>query len=149
MIGNMQIPTALTPRFVVGMILSLFLNIVLVAAVIWKNVSDPRGELFNKHEWSIVQTLKLHPRDATSSGPVITLPRVHGDPDYDAIGIRRKDQQGWVWILSNSAGVPRLKLGPHYQLQQICGSDYERIKLDVRLNSDVDTMLKALAVPDC
>ena len=127
----------------------VLLSVGLAAAHVWRNISTPEGELFNKGEWSIVQTLQNGPNGVATSESVVTIKNVFGNPDYDAIGIPRLDGRGSVWILSNAAGIPRIKGTSSNALRHICRSEYEQIKSTVRLNSDVDTMLLALTTPDC
>lgn len=124
-----------------------FLCFALALTHVWRNVADPRGELFNKNEWSLVQAAHLRGLHRTSS--VAIIPNVLGNPDHDAIVLPRADGQGSVVVLSNANGVPRIKAFLDGPLQHICPADYERIRSTVRLNDDVDALLLALTKKDC
>lgn len=125
-----------------------FLCFVLVLLHLWRSALDPHGELFNKHEWSLVQGLESEWRDRTAA-VVAAIPNARQSPDYDAIVLPRQDGQGSVVLLSNAVGVPRIKGFLDGPLRHICPGDYERIKASVRLNKDVDFLLRALTKPDC
>lgn len=108
---------------------------------------NPRGELFNKHEWSLVQGLESDWRDSPAA--IVTIPNVFGSPDYDAIVLPKLDGQGSVVILSNAVGVPRIKAFLDDPLRHFCPVEYERIASSIRLNEEVGTLLRALTKQDC
>lgn len=130
---------------VAGILMSLLLG----AAHIWRNVSDPAGELFNKREWSIVQALQQRSDAYPFTDTVITVPGAMESPEYDAIALPRSDKSGVVWILANAQGIPRVKLVSDAALRQICEEELDRIRAELRLNADVETLLQSLTRPDC
>jgi hypothetical protein len=80
---------------------------------------------------------------------VRTIPRVFESRDYDAIVLPNLDGQGATVMLSNAVGIPRIKMLSHKPLRRICPDEYEHIKRSVRLNAEVDALLKALTTPNC
>ena len=123
--------------------------LVLGVAHVWRGLSHPASETFNKGEWSIVQTLESHSEATRIPDAVVTMPNVLGSPDHDAIALPRLDGQGVVWVLSNAQGIPRLKRLPAAALRHICEEEFRRIKAEVRLNSDVEAPLQSLTDPGC
>lgn len=123
--------------------------VALGAAHIWRNVSDPTGELYNYHEWSLVQAMQQQAQGEPFSDSVRTFPMVLKYEDYDAIALPRLDKKGSVWILSNASGIPRIKRGPSDVPRSICQSELEHVRSTVRLNADVKTFLEALTRVDC
>ena len=123
--------------------------LVLGVAHVWRDLSHPASEPFNKGEWSIVQSLQVRSKGTRFPDAVVTMPNVFGSPDHDAIALPRLDGQGVVWALSNAQGIPRLKLLPAAALRHICEEEFRRIKAAVRLNTDVEALLRSLTDPDC
>ena len=122
---------------------------VLAAAYLWRGYSHPAGELFNKNEWSVVQGLQLRSKEMEFRDEIRISPNVSNSGKYDAIGLPRLDGQGWVWVISNAAGIPQIKLVSHEIPRTICQDEFERIEASVRLNADVTSLLRALTRPDC
>jgi hypothetical protein len=123
------------------------LCLALILAHLWRGISERESELFNKHEWSVVQTMQLQGLAAVSQ--VTVMRNVLGNADYDAIALPRLDGQGAVLMLSNAQGIPRIKILSPAALRRICPADYERIKASVRLNDEISFLLQALTTPDC
>ena len=132
--------------FLVGALLA-FLCFALALGHLWRGISAPDSELFNYHEWSLVQGLEREWRD--SPAMIVTIPNARNSPDYDAIVLPRLDGQGSVVILSNADGIPRIKALFSGPLRHICPADYDDIKATVRLNAEVEVLLQALTKPDC
>jgi hypothetical protein len=124
-----------------------FLCFALVLSHLWRSAMDRDGELFNKHEWSIVQALEIRWRGGPAT--IATIPNALDSPDYDAIVLPQLDGQGSVVILSNAVGKPRIKAFLRGPLSRICPADYAQIKASVRLNAEVEALLQALTTPDC
>src|SRR3546814_1308168 len=78
---------------------------VLAAAYLWRGYSHPAGEPFNKNEWSVVQGLQLRSKEMEFRDEIRISPNVSNSGKYDAIGLPRLDGQGWVWVISNAAGI--------------------------------------------
>ena len=127
----------------------VLLCIALGVAHLWRNLSDPAGELFNKSEWSIVQNLQQEADDRNFDNEVKALKEVSDSPGYDAVGLPRMDRQGWIWILSNAAGIPRIKAVSIETPREICQEEFDRILTTVRLNADVEFFLRAMTKPTC
>jgi hypothetical protein len=89
---------------VAGMIV---LGVFAIPFTIWRY---PDGELAQKEQWSLLQSLEMkHREDANASG-VRILPRALKS-SYTAIGLPRADQpQGYVWVIANPTGQPKVKV---------------------------------------
>ncbi|HMA16214.1 MAG TPA: hypothetical protein VKP12_15610, partial [Kiloniellaceae bacterium] len=79
-------------RFLVAAVLA-FLCFILVLFHLWRSLMDPAGELFNKHEWSLVQGLEREWRGNTAA-TIIPIPNARQNPEYDAVVLPRQDGQG-------------------------------------------------------
>jgi len=124
-----------------------FLCFVLVLAYFWRSAADPHSELFNKHEWSLVQGLQKEWQGRPAS--IVTIPNALDSSDYDAVVLPLLDGQRSAVILSNAVGTPRIKAFLDGPLRHICPADYDRITSSIRLNRDVDALLQALTKEDC
>lgn len=123
-----------------------FFCFALVLAHFWRGAADPRSELFNKREWSLVQGLE---KEWRGTATIVTIPNALESADYDAVVLPLLDGQRSVVILSNAVGIPRIKVFLDGPLRHICPLDYERITSSIRLNRDVDALLQALTKEDC
>lgn len=141
-----RLETGYVRLFLVTALLAL-VCVVLLADHLWRGTTDPQGELSNKHEWSLIQTAEL--RGLSTGDSVRAIPRIFDNPDHDAIVLPNLDGGGSTVMLSNAVGIPRIKTLSQAPLRRICPADYAQIKDTVRLNTEVDALLKALTAPDC
>jgi len=123
-----------------GSVLSLIAVVIAALAVygtsVWK---DRSGELVNKPEWSVLQSVELAHR-AERITQVTPLPRYQGT-DWDVVGLPTEDGRT-LWMLTNAWGLPQVKtMGAtaHFKLSEM---DYQLIRSKLDLNDDVNIVLK-------
>lgn len=107
--------------------------------------NDPAGELFNKQEWSVVQSASEDfatalPNEKYPSTTSISL----GDERFFLIGLLAEDGKSLVWLLANSKGIPRLKVSKTVAPLPISQADFDRLVSATKPNDDVRVYLLAL-----
>ena len=97
------------------------------------------GELVNKQEWSVLQSVEVSHRGEKI--PQIVAIHHYEGTDWDVVGLPT-DDGGTLWMLTNAWGLPHVKTMGAKARFEISESDYQLIRSKLELNDDIDFVLR-------
>ncbi len=101
-----------------------------------------KGELHNKREWSILQTVEsTRRRAALDQGLVFYTEDKYGIP-----GIISRDSNQRVWLMTNAVNIPRIKIMPSLKPRYITRGEFDEISSRLPLNEETQELQRILVV---
>ena len=125
--------------------LSLALNLALLLFGVSHAMFTHDPELSNYREWSVLQGLDASQRGKPADKSLI-IEKNYGGTGFDAVGVYDPLQNRYVWLLTNAAHAPFIKMMPKTAGLSLSEQQVADILNTVSLSDDMKTFLTSSIV---